>query len=33
MLLECGDLERLEEYVELKKDKQLYKWWANYLES
>lgn len=33
MYLEVGELEKLEDYVEQKKDKVLYKWWANYLES
>lgn len=33
MYLEANELERLEDYVETKKDKALYKWWANYLES
>jgi hypothetical protein len=33
MFLEAGEIERLEDYVEKKKDKGLYKWWANYLES
>jgi hypothetical protein len=33
MYLENNELERLEDYVELKKDKILYRWWANYLES
>jgi intraflagellar transport protein 140 len=33
MFLESQELELLEDYVEAKKDKALYKWWANYLES
>lgn len=33
MFFEFGELEKLEDYVESKKDKALYKWWANYLES
>ena len=33
MFLESNELEMLEDYVELKKDKVLYRWWANYLES
>jgi intraflagellar transport protein 140 len=33
MYLEAGELERLEDYVEQKRDKGLYRWWANYLES
>ncbi len=33
MYLENNELERLEDNVELKKDKTLYRWWANYLES
>ena len=33
MLMCTGKLEMLEAYVEEKKDKELYKWWAQYLES
>ena len=33
MFLEADEIERLEDYVESKKDKGLNKWWANYLES
>lgn len=33
MFLEANELERLEDYVEKKQNKELYRWWANYLES
>lgn len=33
MLLEAGLLEDLEKYIQEKNDKQLNKWWAQYLES
>jgi len=33
MLYEAGRLDQLKEYVQLKKDPQLYRWWAQHLES
>ncbi len=33
MLLEAKELERLEKYIESKQEKELYRWWAQYLES
>lgn len=33
MLMNAGETEKLFEYIELKKEKGLYKWWAEYMES
>lgn len=33
MLMCTNNIKMLEQYVEEKKDKELYKWWAQYLES
>lgn len=33
MLMCCNKIKILENYIEEKKDKELYKWWAQYLES
>ncbi len=33
MLMTAGEMQLLEEYIESKKEKELYIWWAQYQES